>query len=91
MLKEKLPRCEAKIYEGPNTEYKLINERHLLYSNIFNMKDEGDGLGLAVMRDIKFYYPDDEDFHYVKLVVDRMENVESEIFEIKGIAHYLHF
>jgi len=79
MRKELLPRCKAKIYEGPNTEYKLINEQHLLYSNIFNMKDEGDGLGLAMMRDIKFYYPNDKDFRYVKLVVDRMEQAESEI------------
>ena len=52
LRKELLPRCKVKIYEGPNTEYKLINEQHLLYSNIFNMKDEGDGLGLAMMRDI---------------------------------------
>ena len=85
MQKELLPRCEAKIYEGPNTEYKLINEQHLLYSNIFNMKDEGDGLGLAIMRDIKFYYPENKDFHYVKLVVDRMEHLESELGNIKSI------
>lgn len=57
--KELLPRYEIKIYEGPNTEYRLINEQHLLYSNIFNMKDERDGFGLAIMRDLKFYYPND--------------------------------
>ena len=85
MRKDLLPRCEAKIYEDPNTEYKLINEQYLLYSNIFNMKDEGDGLGLAMMRDIRFYYPDDKDFRYVKLVVDRMEQVESELNKIKSI------
>ena len=85
MYKELLPRCEAKIYEGPNAEYKLINEQHLLYSNIFNMKDEGDGFGLAMMRDIRFYYPDDKNFHYVKFVVDRTEHVESELEMIKKI------
>lgn len=79
MRKEQLPRCKEKIYEGPSTEYKLINELHLLYSNIFNMKDEGDGLGLAVMRDIMFYYPADKDFRYVKLVVDRMEQIDSDL------------
>ena len=47
------------------------------------MKDEGDGLGLAMMRDIKFYYPDDKDFHYVKFVVDRMEQIESDLQIIK--------
>ena len=57
----------------------MINELHLLYSNIFNMKDEGDGLGLAVMRDIMFYYPADKDFRYVKLVVDRMEQIDSDL------------
>ena len=51
----------------------------MLYSNIFNMKDEGDGLGLAMMRDIRFHYPDDKDFRYVKLVVDRLEQVASEM------------
>ncbi len=75
MRKELLPRCEAKVYEGPSKEYKLINEEHLLYSNIFNMKDEGDGFGLAMMRDIKFYMPDEKDFHYVKFIVDRDERV----------------
>ena len=43
------------------------------------MKDEGDGLGLAVMRDIMFYYPADKDFRYVKLVVDRMEQIDSDL------------
>ena len=81
--KELLPRCEAKVYEGPSKEYKLINEEHLLYSNIFNMKDEGDGFGLAMMRDIKFYMPDEKDFHYVKLIVDRDERVESELGKIR--------
>lgn len=47
------------------------------------MKDEGDGFGLAMMRDIKFYYPDDKDFRYVKLIVDRLDNVESELNKIK--------
>ena len=85
MRKEQLPRCKTKIYEGSNTEYKLINEQHLLYSNIFNMKDEGDGLGLAMMRVIKFYYPDDKDFRYVKLVVDRMEQIDSDLHKIKEV------
>ena len=48
------------------------------------MKDEGDGLGLEMMRDIKFYYPNDKDFRYVKLVVDRMEQAESERTIIKA-------
>ena len=47
------------------------------------MKDEGDGLGLAMMRDIKFYYPNDKDFRYVKLVVDRMEQIDSDLQIIK--------
>ena len=85
MRKEFLPRCEAKIYEGSNAEYKLINEQDLLYSNIFNMKDEGDGVGLAMMRDIRFHYPDDKDFRYIKLVVDRMERVDSELNKIRSI------
>ena len=82
MRKELLPRCETKVYEGPSKEYKLINDEHLLYSNIYNMKDEGDGLGLAMMRDIKFYMPDENDFHYVKLIVDRDERIESELNRI---------
>jgi ATP-dependent DNA helicase RecG len=85
MRKELLPRCEAKVFEGPSKEYRLINEQHLLYSNLFNMKDEGDGLGLAMMRDIKFYLPEDKDFHYVKFMVDRMERVESELGRIKSL------
>ena len=85
MRKEMLPRCKTKIYEGPNTEYKLINEQHLLYSNIFNMKDEGNSLGLAIMRDIKFYYPDDKDFRYVKLSVDRTEQIDSDLLKIKEV------
>lgn len=85
MRKELLPRCEAKVFEGPSKEYRLINEQHLLYSNLFNMKDEGDGLGLAMMRDIKFYLPEDKDFHYVKFMVDRMERVESELGRIKNL------
>ena len=85
MRKELLPRCEAKVFEGPSKEYRLINEQHLLYSNLFNMKDEGDGLGLAMMRDIKFYLPEDKDFHYVKFMVDRMERVESELESIKSL------
>ena len=83
MRKEQLPRCAAKIYEGPSNEYRLINEQHLLYSNLFNMKDEGDGLGLVMMRDIQFFFPEDKDFHYVKLIVDRMERKESELEKIK--------
>ena len=83
MRKEQLPRCAAKIYEGPSKEYRLINEQHLLYSNLFNMKDEGDGLGLVMMRDIQFFFPEDKDFHYVKLIVDRMERKESELEKIK--------
>ena len=51
------------------------------------MRDEGDGLGLAVMRDIKFYYPDENDFHYVKLVVDRMERIESDLIKIREVSH----
>jgi hypothetical protein len=85
MRKELLPRCEAKVFEGPSKEYRLINEQYLLYSNLFNMKDEGDGLGLAMMRDIKFYLPEDKDFHYVKFMVDRMERVESELERIKSL------
>jgi len=83
MLKDALPRYETKQYEGPNAEYKLINQQHLLYSNIHNMKDEGDCLGLAMMRDLKFYYPSNDNFSYVKLVVDRMEQTESEVNKIK--------
>ena len=83
MKKELLPRCEAKVYEGDDKRFKLINEQHLLFSNIFNMKEEKDGLGLIMMRDLKFYLPDEKDFHYVKLVVDRMERVESELDKIK--------
>lgn len=86
MRKELIPRCEAKVYESPSKEYRLINEQHLLYSNLFNMKDEGDGFGLAMMRDIKFYFPEDKDFHYVKLIVDRMERKESELDKIKKIV-----
>ena len=85
MRKELLPRCEAKVFEGPSKEYRLINEQHLLYSNLFNMKDEGDGLGLAMMRDIKFYLPEDKNFHYVKFMVDRMERVESEQGKIRSM------
>ena len=85
MRKELLPRCEAKVYEGDDKRFKLINEQHLLYSNLFNMKEEKDGLGLIMMRDLKFYYPDENDFHYVKLVVDRMERVESELDKIKRL------
>lgn len=85
MRKELLPRCEAKIYEGPDKAYRLINEQHLLYSNLLNMKEEKNGLGLVVMRDIKFYLPDEKDFHYVKLMVDRMERSESELDKIKPI------
>ena len=85
MRKELLPRCEAKTYEGDDKRFKLINEQHLLYSNIFNMKEEKDGLGLIMMRDLKFYYPRDNDFHFVKLIVDRMERVESELDKIKRL------
>lgn len=85
MRKELLPRCETKIYDGPDKAYRLVNEQHLLYSNLFNMKEEKDGLGLVMMRDLKFYYPKEKDFHYVKLIVDRMECVESELAKIKSI------
>lgn len=85
MRKELLPRCEAKVYEGPSKEYKLINEQYLLYSNLYNMKDEGDGLGLTMMRDVEFYFPEDKDFHYVKLIVDRMDSKESELEKIKKL------
>lgn len=85
MRKEHLPRVEAKVFEGDNPEYALINEKHLLYSNLFNMKDEGDGYGLAMMRDLKFYYPSEDDFRYVKLVVDRLEKVESELGKIESV------
>jgi hypothetical protein len=86
MRKEFLPRCEAKIYEGPSKEYRLINEQYLLYSNLYNMKVETDGLGLAMMRDIKFYLPDEKDFHFVKFTVDRMERIESELEIINNPA-----
>ena len=85
MRKELLPRCEARVYEGEDKRFKLINEQHLLYSNIFNMKEEKDGLGLIMMRDLRFYLPEEKDFHYVKLVVDRMERVESEVDKIKSL------
>ena len=49
------------------------------------MKKETDGLGLVMMRDLKFYLPNEKDFHYVKLVVDRMERVESELDKIKSL------
>lgn len=84
MKKELLPRYEAKVFEG-DKRFKLINEQHLLYSNIFNMEEKAEGLGLIMMRDLKFYYPSDNDFHYVKLVVDRMERVESELDKIKSL------
>lgn len=86
MRKDLLPRCEVKVYEGPSKEYRLINEQHLLYSNLFNMKDEGDGFGLAMMRDVKFYFPEDKDFHYVKLIVDRMERKVSELDKIERMC-----
>lgn len=86
MRKGFLPRVEAKLFEGDNPEYSLINDEHLLYSNLFNMKDEGDGYGLAIMRDLKFYYPAENDFRYVKLVVDRLENAESELVKIKALV-----
>lgn len=44
MRKEQVPRCAAKIYEGPSKEYRLINEQHLLYSNLFNTKSGGQEL-----------------------------------------------
>jgi len=47
------------------------------------MKDEGDGLGLVMMRDFKFYFPEDKDFHYLKLMVNRMERKESELDKIE--------
>ena len=82
MRKELLPRSETKVYEGPSKEYRLINEQHLLYSNLFNMKEEGDGLGLVMMRDVKFYFPENKEFNYVKLFVDRLERKESNLDKI---------
>ena len=84
MKKELLPRYETKVFEG-DKRFKLINEQHLLYSNIFNMEEKAEGLGLIMMRDLKFYLPDEKDFHYVKLVVDRMERVESELGKIRSV------
>ena len=46
-------------------------------------KDEGDGFLLAMMHEMKFYYPADKDFRYVKLVVDRMEQIDSDLQIIK--------
>lgn len=86
MKKELLPRCEVKAYEGDDKRFKLINEQHLLYSNIFNMEEKAEGLGLIMMRDLKFYYPSENDFHYVKLVVDRDERLESELNKIKSMT-----
>lgn len=85
MRREHLPRVEPKVFEGDNPEYALINERHLLYSNLFNMKDEGDGYGLAMLRDIRFYYPSEADFRYVKLVVDRLDKVVSDLDGIDAL------
>ena len=47
------------------------------------MKDEGDGFLLAMMHEMKFYNPADNDFRYVKLVVDRMEQIDSDLQIIK--------
>ena len=85
MRKEFLPRCKTKFYEGPDKAYKLINKEHLLYSTLFNMKVESDGLGLVMMRDIKSHFPNEKDFYFVKLTVDRMERIESELDKIKRL------
>jgi len=82
MRKKHLPRCEAKMFDGKNTEYALINKKHLLYSNLFNMKEDEYGYGLTMMRDIKFSYPSEKDFCYVKLLVDRLEKAESELEDV---------
>lgn len=86
MRNDNLPRTEAKVFEGGNEEFKLINEDHLLYSNLYNMKDIGDELGLAMMRDIKFYYPENCNFKYVRIDVDRLENTESDLDKIEQIG-----
>lgn len=86
MRKDMIPRSENTTYQGPNTEYQLINEQYGLYSNIFNMKNEGDGFELIVLRNLKLYYPDDKDFHYVKFTVDRLEQVDSELDRINKIG-----
>ena len=36
-----------------------------------------------MMHEMKFYYPADKDFRYVKLVVDRMEQIDSDLQIIK--------
>lgn len=86
MRKDMIPRSENTTYQGPNTDYHLINEQYGLYSNIFNMKDEEDGFELIVLRNLKLYYPDDKDFHYVKFTVDRLEQVDSELDRINKIG-----
>lgn len=87
MRSDCLPRYEAKIYEGENAEFKLINEENLIFSNLLNLREEDDGYGLSLMRDIRFFYPEDEDFHYVRLNVDRMERKESEVQAIEKITN----
>ena len=82
-----IPRSEKATYQGTDMDYKLINEPFGLYSNIFNMKDMGDGLELVMMRCLKLYYPDNKDLHFVKLSVDRLEQVDSELHRIKKISH----
>lgn len=80
-----LPRYEAKKFEGENPEFKLIDEENLIYSNLLNLREEEDGYGLNLMRDLRFYFPKDEDFHYVRLNVDRMEREKSDIQTIKKL------
>ena len=35
---------------------------------------------------VKFYYPDDKEFQYVRLAVDRMEQVEGELNKIESVS-----
>ena len=76
MKANRLPIYEINKFESGNSEFKLIDKEHMIYSNLLNMKDMDDSYGLSVMRDIRFYYPKDEDFHYIRLQVDRMADVK---------------
>ncbi|MBQ0081780.1 MAG: hypothetical protein KBT41_00640 [bacterium] len=80
-----LPRYEAKRFEGENPEFKLIDEENLIYSNLLNLREEEDGYVLSLIRDIRFYFPKNENFHYVRLNVDRMEREKSELQNIKNV------
>lgn len=78
MRADRVPRYEAKTFEGENSDFRLIDEENLIYSNLLNMREEADGYVLSLMRDLSFYYPEDSDFHYVRLNVDRSESIVSE-------------